>query len=69
MAVSFIPVREVIETVTALGLRCTYDGAYMEFKIDYKRNDPRWNEDTAYFTTYRDDAVETAKVMAAWGTK
>ena len=50
--------------VQSLGLTFRYQKEYDEFRIDYKRSDSRWNEDTAYFTTYRDDVIETAKVMA-----
>lgn len=61
---SQIPVKEVERAVRAFGLTCRYDSAYMEFRIDYRRHDPRWSEDSAYFTTYRDDAIDTARLMS-----
>lgn len=59
-----LKISEVVRAVRSYGLTCRYSSEYQEFRIDYKRNDYRWTEDTAYFTTYRDDAVETAKVMS-----
>lgn len=59
-----LKISEVMRAVRSLGLTCRYQSAYDEFRIDYPRKDSRWNEDSAYYTTYRDDAVETAKVMA-----
>lgn len=60
-----ITVADVQRRVRHLGLTCRYQPEYQEFKVDYKTSDSRWNEDSAYFTTYRDDAIETAVVMAA----
>lgn len=57
---------QVCKAVRALGLSCRYDSGYQEFRIDYPRDDPRWTEDSAYFTTYRDDAIGTAQAMADW---
>jgi len=55
----------VVETVRALGLICRYDSANAEWRIDYRSTDPRWSEDSAYFTTWPDDAIETARAMSA----
>ena len=60
----FIRTKTVIKFVRAQGLTVRYDVGYMEFVIDFKKSDSRWNEDTAYYTTYRDDAVLTAAYMA-----
>lgn len=51
--------------IRATGLTVRYQAEYDEWRIDYKRDDPRWSEDSAYYTTYRDDAIATARVMAA----
>ena len=50
--------------VQAMGLTFRYQREYDEFRIDYKQNDSRWTEDSAYFTTYRDDVIDTAIAMA-----
>lgn len=60
----YLTIEEVCYKVKILGLTCKYYSDIQEFRINYKITDSRWNEDTAYYTTYRDDAVETAKVMA-----
>jgi len=60
----FVRLADVLTAVRALGLTCRYQREFDEFRIDYKRSDPRWSEDSAYFTTYRDDAVATARQMA-----
>lgn len=61
-----LSVTDVVVAVRAAGLTCRYSSAYMEFRIDYPRSDARWSEDSAYFTTYRDDAIATARQMAAF---
>ncbi len=66
---TLIRVSDVLSAVKALGLTCRYDSAYQEFRINYKRSDSRWSEDSAYFTTYRDDAIATAGVMARHGSE
>lgn len=63
---STIRVADVLAHVRGLGLTVRYDSGYQEFRIDYRRSDSRWSEDSAYFTTYRDDAMETATAMAAF---
>ncbi len=64
LLVCMMTITEVVKAIRATGMTCKYSSEYQEFKIDYPKSDSRWNEDTAYFTTYRDDAIETAKVMA-----
>jgi hypothetical protein len=61
-----IRIDDVVKAVRALGLTCRYQPEYQEFRIDYRHGDARWTEDTAYFTTYRDDAISTAAAMAAF---
>jgi hypothetical protein len=56
----------IVSAIRKLGLSCTYSSVYSEFIINYKLKDARWTEDSAYYTTYTDDALETAKVMAAY---
>lgn len=57
-------IKDVAPAVRALGLSCVYNSAYQEWKIDYRKQDARWTEDSAYFTTYPDDAVLTAREMS-----
>ena len=59
-------VKDVCVKVRELGMTCRYQSEYQEWRIDYPRSDSRWSEDSAYFTTYPDDAIDTAKVMAAF---
>ncbi len=37
-----------------------------EWRIDYKRDDPRKTLDSSYFTENREDAIATARVMSVW---
>lgn len=63
---AYMTIETVRLAVKTLGLTFRYQREYDEFRIDYKRSDSRWSEDSAYFTTYRDDAIETAKAMASF---
>lgn len=63
---SMIRITDVLTHIRKLGLTVSYQPEYQEFRIDYKRSDPRWNEDSAYYTTFRDDAMQTANEMAAF---
>lgn len=63
----FIRKADVLAQIKQLGMVCRYDSDNAEYRIDYRRTDSRWNEDSAYYTTYPDDAIETAKVMAQAG--
>lgn len=63
-------ISDVRAAVHALGLTCSYDAAVAEFRINYRRDDPRWTLNSAYFADGRDlggrlDAVATARTMAA----
>ena len=56
----------VIATVRALGLSVRYQAVFHEWKIDYRQDDPRRSAESAYFTNDSDDAIATAKAMAAY---
>jgi hypothetical protein len=58
--------KQIARAIRHLGLTVRYSPEYAEWRIDYKRSDTRWTEDTAYFTTWPDDALETARIMAAF---
>jgi len=60
-----LTIKTVLQQVRALGLTCRFDSDYQEFVINYKRSDPRWTPDSSYHTPYRDDAIASAKVIAA----
>lgn len=64
-----LTVKNVIDAVHAVGLTCRYSSEYLEFRINYKVDDDRWTEDSAYYTTYRDDAIATAQIMAGYRTE
>jgi len=58
--------REAKQAVQALGLVLRYSVEYAEYRVDYRPDDTRRSADSAYFTTDRQDAVDTARHMAGW---
>jgi hypothetical protein len=57
-------VKDVQTSVRKLGLTCSWNSDFKEFRVDYKRDDPRWTSESSYHTNDSDDAVGTAKLMA-----
>ena len=57
---------ELFNQVKALGMRIKWDYEWGEYIVDYKKDDPRWSKNSTYHTDDRQDALDTAKSMAAW---
>ena len=53
-------IKETLKRIRALGLTAAFDSALQEFRIDYRNAE----QDTAYFTDDREDAMATALHMA-----
>ena len=58
-----LSIRATIQLIHILGLDACYIAAYSEFRVNLKTKHGG-NVDTAYYTTDRQDALDTARVMA-----
>lgn len=56
-------ITETKQRIRQLGLTCRYDSATGEFRVNLLPQDGG-NEDTAYYTDDRQDAVDTAQAMS-----
>jgi hypothetical protein len=56
--------KDTLKAIRDLGLTARYQPEYGEWRINYKQTDERWTEDSAYYTTWDDDALKTAQFMA-----
>lgn len=54
-------IRDTLKAISDLGMAGKYDPAVREFRVNY----PKGREGTAYYTDDREDAVGTARLMAA----
>lgn len=63
-------IKQTIVAVHALGLTCSWSAEWKEFRIDYKRDDPRYLGAPTFGSDYhadnREDAIGTARAMAAF---
>lgn len=58
-------IQDVKLEVSKLGLTCFWDAAYQEFRVNYHFRDSRYTLDSCYYTDSKEDALGTARVMAA----
>ncbi len=56
--------KETFYAIRKIGMAVSYNNG--EWRIDYKRDDPRKTLDSCYFTEDKDDAIKTAQVMYGW---
>jgi hypothetical protein len=57
----------VLRLIRQMGLTASYNNG--EYRIDFKKDDPRRTAETSYFTTDQTDAFATARFMAAMEKK
>lgn len=60
---------QTIDAIRALGLVARWSTEWQEWTVNYALSDPRRSAASAYHTPDNDDALDTAKAMAAYERK